>query len=706
MNSFKDIKQQHLLYESNKIIDTLSKYKEIIVNDDKTVTYLEKRTDYFLDNFEWSMSFFYDIQQFKNEIPNNILNKYIVFFFEKRKNLNNELKFVVYHKIFSSEWSFTSIISFHNRHLELIVDFIDEKYPNINSFQELNLKKANLEWVEWLNNKNISTTYNKKYIDKDHFEKKNSSNYTSKYLDNFVNTLYKLLDEREEWEKDRWDIRNLAKKYDISYSKTNKSNYIDFSKINNEAIKKQVMAYIKERLITKNRFGWGSACLYMSYLPVFLNFICNLERTWNDLKNLQRSHILKYIEWLNLYANSPNNRVTNPNKYIRQVMIIIETFLEDIQGREYDIAPIKPVRALIYPEDKPTFMKQSADVIQYVPDCVLEQLFENIDKLPTYIGVIVYIMFKTGLRISDTLELTQDCLLKLNDAYWIKTDIEKTYVKDHKIPIDNDLAMLIAVLIERSVENSNEDNNPNKYIFVKYKGRRKGQTYTRKHIQQRLNKLAIENNMVDENNQVYHFKNHAFRHTYAIKLLNSGVDIVTVQELMAHASPEMTMKYAKLLDDTKRKAFDEVIKKGVFSFDDESNLNEENNGEIPENILDMLYTNHKLNALDTPYGTCMQRKKGKCNFAKQPPCLTCNNGNPCKDLCIGAFEGDSKKYEILIQSTKSLIDNAKIYNRIEMVEENSELLKLYEDIYSKIIQGNMIYSRLDKLKKEGEICEQ
>ena len=85
MNSFKDIKQQHLLYESNKIIDTLSKYKEIIVNDDKTVTYLEKRTDYFLDNFEWSMSFFYDIQQFKNEIPNNILNKYIVFFLKKEK---------------------------------------------------------------------------------------------------------------------------------------------------------------------------------------------------------------------------------------------------------------------------------------------------------------------------------------------------------------------------------------------------------------------------------------------------------------------------------------------------------------------------------------------------------------------------------------------------------------------------------------------
>ncbi|MCI1625220.1 MAG: tyrosine-type recombinase/integrase, partial [Clostridium beijerinckii] len=194
--------------------------------------------------------------------------------------------------------------------------------------------------------------------------------------------------------------------------------------------------------------------------------------------------------------------------------------------------------------------------------------------------------------------------------------------------------------------------------------------------------------------------NHAFRHTYAIKMLNGGADILTVQELLAHASPEMTMRYAKLLDYTKRKVFDKAVKEGIFSFDEGAKLKEENGGEIPSDIIDMLYTNHKLNALDTPYGTCMQRKNGKCSFAKQPPCLTCNNGSPCKDLCVGAFEGDTVKYEILINSTKTMIENAKMYNRTEMVCENESLLKLYEDIYSKISQGSMIYSRLDKLKKK------
>lgn len=183
-------------------------------------------------------------------------------------------------------------------------------------------------------------------------------------------------------------------------------------------------------------------------------------------------------------------------------------------------------------------------------------------------------------------------------------------------------------------------------------------------------------------------------------MLNSGVDILTVQELLAHASPEMTLRYARLLDHTKRKVFDAAVKQGVFRFDHGSEL-VENNQEIPADILDMLWTNHKLNAIDTPYGTCLQRVNGKCNFAKQPPCLTCNGGNPCKDLCIGAFEGDVFKYEILINSTESIIKYAKAYNRKEMVKENEEILNLYQKVYAKIKEGNIVYSRLDRLKING-----
>ena len=53
----------------------------------------------------------------------------------------------------------------------------------------------------------------------------------------------------------------------------------------------------------------------------------------------------------------------------------------------------------------------------------------------------------------------------------------------------------------------------------------------------------------------------------------------------------------------------------------------------------------------TPYGTCLPRANGRCSFAKQPPCLTCNGGDPCKDLSVGTFEGDIQKYLVEILCT-------------------------------------------------------
>jgi len=91
---------------------------------------------------------------------------------------------------------------------------------------------------------------------------------------------------------------------------------------------------------------------------------------------------------------------------------------------------------------------------------------------------VVYTMFKTGLRISDVLGLKQDCLVKLNNKFGVETDIEKTYVEGHRIPIDDELANILAVLIDNAKKHSNEDNNKENYIFVRYKGARKGKSYS------------------------------------------------------------------------------------------------------------------------------------------------------------------------------------------------------------------------------------
>ena len=51
---------------------------------------------------------------------------------------------------------------------------------------------------------------------------------------------------------------------------------------------------------------------------------------------------------------------------------------------------------------------------------------------------------------------------------------------------------------------------------------------------------------------------HCLRHTCATLLLNSGVDIYTVKEILGHTDIGTTMQYAKVVDKTKREAVNSI----------------------------------------------------------------------------------------------------------------------------------------------------
>ena len=49
-----------------------------------------------------------------------------------------------------------------------------------------------------------------------------------------------------------------------------------------------------------------------------------------------------------------------------------------------------------------------------------------------------------------------------------------------------------------------------------------------------------------------------FRHAFASRLTRSGVDIVTVKELLGHANITVTMRYAHSNDEAKRRAVERL----------------------------------------------------------------------------------------------------------------------------------------------------
>lgn len=465
-------------------------------------------TDYFLQNNTWDASFLLDIPQFKAQ-ESKTLRKRKIYFWGFKKAIKNDFKLAIHEMIFKKDYSIVGAVKL-SRYFTKIGSFLKCMYPNIYSLLELDFKKAEIEWNSWLV-ENYSTTDEKRIFRQ------------------IYNYYYELIVQPEEWEKDIWNIENIRKSNHVEYNRNSSlAMTIHFDYIKSEHFRNILKKYCKQRLSSNNHFSWGTALLYSIIITKFLNEISDKNPSWTDLKELERNHIEDYLIFLNTYANLSKNKIKAKNEWILNNIITVQKFLMDIQVMEYPEATIKDVRKLIYKIDKPSVnYKSDYERIKYIPDEVLEQLIPHLRELPDRVKNAVWIMLKTGFRISDTLNLRQDCLFKIDGKYWIETD--------------------------------NKGN-------------------------------------------LFHFKNHEFRHTYAVKLLNCGTDIITIQELMAHASPEMTLRYARLLDDTKRRAFDNAVKNGIFTFDYKDNLIEQKNGEFPIDILSMLWTNHKLNAIETPYG--------------------------------------------------------------------------------------------------------
>jgi integrase len=352
-----------------------------------------------------------------------------------------------------------------------------------------------------------------------------------------------------------------------------------------------------------------------------------------------------------------------------------------IQRAEYPEAPEKSSVLLLFNEDMFRFPQKRENVIRYIPEGVLQQLDDNLEHLtpPKYIPIVV-LLRSSGWRASDILNLRYDkCLERTVQGWWLCGDIPKTNVFNHRVPISDEVASVVQAVIDEVREKSTPDNNPRKLLFVRFDGKRKGRPPEGEQIKYALNRLAKECNIVDDQGQLFHFKNHAFRHTKGVELINNGMNILHVMKWMAHASPEMTLRYAHILDTTMRKSWEDATKNGLFRIDPSGKAIKIDLSDIEsEDLIEWEYIRSNLDAVRMPLGYCMKPNKVECKHQLNP-CLTCRNLCTTPDFI--------PQYELELMEVKVTIERGRSLGRTIWVDKNEALLDRYEAILAVLKEG-------------------
>ena len=230
---------------------------------------------------------------------------------------------------------------------------------------------------------------------------------------------------------------------------------------------------------------------------------------------------------LNTKSNRSNKKNLSQNSavsYFNKVKAALkQAFKEDIL--QYDLnAKVKPIKT-----------------VETRREYLTEEELNKLVKTPCNFVILkraALFSALTGLRYSDIQKMVWGELEYINEqGYFINFDQKKTNGVE-VLPISEQ-----AYGIANGKENP-KDMQQDKTVFegLKYSA------YHNKHLFQWIGAAGITKNITFHN----------FRHTFATLQLFKGTDIYTVSKMLGHKDLKTTQIYAKIVDDTKRKAANRI----------------------------------------------------------------------------------------------------------------------------------------------------
>ncbi len=160
---------------------------------------------------------------------------------------------------------------------------------------------------------------------------------------------------------------------------------------------------------------------------------------------------------------------------------------------------------------------------------------------------LILILLRTGMRIGELLN-TKAKDLKLKDKTIEIFEAQKNRV-GRVVYLSDDACGALKRWLKLK-------NPQTEYLFYGRGGRHLSYSMARELFCKYLNKAGLSHKG---------YTLHCLRHTYASELLNAGMRLECLQQLLGHSSIEMTRRYARLTDNTRREEYYkamEIIERG------------------------------------------------------------------------------------------------------------------------------------------------
>lgn len=154
--------------------------------------------------------------------------------------------------------------------------------------------------------------------------------------------------------------------------------------------------------------------------------------------------------------------------------------------------------------------------------------------------LIFLLMLRCGLRVSEVCRLT-----------WQSIDFQASTIRINNGKGQADRIAYISPDLEKALDLWHERGSQSEYLFPSRKvrlaplGRREINCLMSKYL--RLARITKR------------YSPHCLRHTFATQLLNAGVSLEVLKELMGHHSIQMTLRYTQLYESTKRQQYDQAM---------------------------------------------------------------------------------------------------------------------------------------------------